>query len=69
MDKRLFEGKSERHIPRKSWGSNHHVIACMIIGYSLLQAGPAYPMLASAVYQYLCTASEDEVVQSMSVTM
>lgn len=67
MDKRLFEGKSVRRIPRKSWGSNHHVIAGMIIGHSLLQGGPAYPMLAPAVYQYLCTASEDEVVQSMSM--
>lgn len=64
MDKRFFEGRLHSRVPKKSWGNSHHVIAGMIIGHSLLQSGPAYPILAPSVYNYLCSASEDIVMQS-----
>ena len=64
IDKRLFEGRPHSRVPKKSWGTNHHMIAGMIIGHSLLQSGPAYSVLAPSVYNYLCSASEDAVMQS-----
>jgi hypothetical protein len=39
----------------------------MIIGHSLLQYGPTYPVLAPSVYNYICTASEDTVMQSTNM--
>ena len=65
IDKRLFEGRPHSRVPKK--GTNCHMIASMIIGHSLLQSGPAYPVLAPSVYNYLCSASEDAVMQSTNM--
>ncbi len=64
MDKRFFEGLVHSRVPKKLWGNSHHVIAGMIIGHSLLQYGSTYLVLAPSVYNYICTASEDTVMQS-----
>ncbi len=60
-NKRMFEGESDRRVPKKDWGLELMFEMCgMMVGHSILQEGPGLPCLSVCVYDYMVHGEVDQ---------
>lgn len=60
INSNLFEGKEIRRVPIHSWEkANLMKLAGIMIAHSILHSGPAFPVLAPYVYNYIATGEKD----------
>lgn len=61
MNIQYFEGDDiQRRLPKCHWGCEvEQVIAGTLVAHSLLLGGPGFPCLHPAVYDVICTSSDD----------
>ena len=66
VNERLFEGEITRRLPKRDNGvERNHEIAGIIFGHSILQGGPAFPVLCPAVFDYLVYGDEFPSVEDI----
>ena len=59
-NKRLFEGESNRRVPKKDWGLELMFEICgIMVAHSVLNEGPGLPCLSPCIFEYMVNEEVD----------